>query len=201
MLDVERTTGPVTRAIAAMGRDPEPPRRAWLKAAGVATALMMIGGRGAHSAHAIWNNPDAAILALGPVIVGLIATAEHAHKNHTAAEELVFEMTGPVPTKPRDATFFNRFADYQAAMACFEADMMGHQTRIAQVEERTGYAALEAAAYAAETAVVDACASLAEMRAVTLPGLILKARLAERGNWDELSRSIVADLLAMGGAA
>lgn len=65
MLDVDRTTGPVTRAIAAMGCDPEPPRRAWLKAAGVATALIMTVGRGAHAGSVDTDHPDAALLALG----------------------------------------------------------------------------------------------------------------------------------------
>lgn len=45
------------------------------------------------------------------------------------------------------------------------------------------------------------CEALAEPRAATLDGLMLKARLAERGNREALGRSVVADLLTMGGQA
>lgn len=140
---------------------------------------------------------DAAILAMKTWIIGLIAASDRAHRDATAAQELVYEMCGPIPVKPRDIQLYPTDAAYHAAKRRYDEECTIVSTRRAKIEKATNWAALEEAADDAESAVVNACSSLAEMRATTLDGLILKAQFAERGNWDDLSRSIVNDLLAM----
>lgn len=144
---------------------------------------------------------DAAILAFAPAVEALIARSNGLERDRLAAEELINEMTGPPPKEPRDAAFFPCFADYQAAMTRHRAAMEMRGTQMAEVETRTGFAALEASCDTAYADLVEAREQLVGMRPTTLEGMIAKARVAGLTEWADLDRSIIADLLAMDAAA
>ena len=103
---------------------------------------------------------DAAIIALGPIILGLVAA--------------------------RDA-----LAEYQAAVEQRSFDYPTEEHRHAEIEADAAYDA-------ADGRVLAVSREMAAMRATTLDGLIMKARMGAAGGDDHaLGQSIVADLLAM----
>lgn len=140
---------------------------------------------------------DAAILALGPAIAGLVAITDRTERDALAAYETVAEMVGPSPVKPCDIQCFPTSAAYHRAKQRYDEECAIVTARRQQAEAATNLDALDKAADEADTAEARRFAELAAMRATTVAGLIVKAQWASRRNWDELTRSIVADLLAM----
>lgn len=174
-----------------------PSRRALLSIAAASATLGSVTGlRIAVAAEA---DPDAAILALSARAAQLIEASDRLWHNVDAADELIEEMTRPVPAQPGGPGSYGmpteRFAD---AMRRYEAERATYDARHAQISERVNREGLEAAAYAADEAMSDTCLELAKMRATTLGGLVAKARVAGSYNRAGLRDSIVADIIAMG---
>ncbi len=140
---------------------------------------------------------DAAILALGPVIAGLVIITDQTERDASAAYETVAEMVGPSPVKPRDIQCFPTSAAYHKAKQRYDEECAIVATRRREAEAATSLDALDEAADEANAAEAGKFAELAAMRATTVAGLIVKAQWANRRDWEALTRSIVDDLLAM----
>jgi hypothetical protein len=167
--------------------------------------IAMAGGAAASGiaipALAAEPHPDAAILATEASTLALITEAKRLDAELAAAEELVEEMTRPVPQPPRDVQLFATDAAYAKAVQDHAEHSVVYWTRVAQIEARVGVEGLLDACHAADQTAIAACRELEGMRATTLDGLAVKARIGTRWAGTKLHASIVADLLAMGAAA
>lgn len=164
--------------------------------------------------------PDAALFTIGTEIERLAATAEPLFDAYGEADEALFEARQaflrecPEPEKP---DFYPPAAQDHAERSLAYFIKTGGEVRRredawrdevhkpwsralmdALAPHTTAATEAEAACDTADRAVMDACSRLADERATSLEGLILKARLV-RHSRDDISESIIRDLLHLGG--
>ncbi|MCJ2084875.1 hypothetical protein MKK88_02555 [Methylobacterium sp. E-005] len=159
-------------------------------------------GRLALDIHAIARvpadeHPDAALLAIEPELVALLAAREAVRRQERSAEATLTACAGPAPVRPERGAFASN-SEHDEARRRFEVERDAWDRTWGRVSEHLGYRKLEEAYAEADLALLNRARSLAEMPARTLTGLLLKARWVQDGADEELKESLVADILAMG---
>lgn len=153
------------------------------------------------------SHPDAELLATGLCLLHLLDEAEVAQEAYLEAERIIEDTVGKAPEQPQSRQSHPTDMAYYDAKSRWEEQFKNFCNRRIEAEKLARLSDHDDAWAAFENRLEKACAAFAAMRATSLDGLILKARAAEReicadwDAWDDLRRSIVTDLLAMGGEA
>lgn len=144
---------------------------------------------------------DSVVMRLASLATALRAKEQACGNAICEIETQCHEMAGPVPEKPvchRKA--FATWAEYDGAVDVWQAELKARDARLTAAGEALGFGAAEAAWNAAIAAFWPVVKELTTTRATTLEGVIAKARIADAERDDDLTASLVADLLAMRGS-
>lgn len=140
---------------------------------------------------------DAALLALGAKFAVLYEAADRACDRQSDAEEVCFAVLPARPKVPRDIHRFARDSDYRDAFQKYKADSAEYERLREQAEESVGLAALKEVSRKTAAAAAVVLEEAKQIRATTLEGLVVKARMADQWDSQTMVASVMADLLAV----